>query len=415
MTPCRDNLGQNERMATSETSQRDVSHAPARRSRIPGWAGDALAIAVVIAVSVVPAPGPHPPHPGLQAFSATVIVLAVLTVPLRRRWPVPALAASVLLYAATAAVGPQSMGVGIVAILCAYSVGARTTRVTTLIAGGIATALVALLSVTTSTFGVVDPRLFQIAAGIAVAAALGDSSRSHREFVRAATERAERAEQTREAEAQRRVAEERLRIAQDLHDTVAHQISVISLNAGVATGALGDNPDKVRAALRTIRTSAREVLTEIGDLLRYLRTDAEPIGSAPPQPGLSDIDALIARVTDSGLDVVLHREGALDDIPGATDRVLYRIVQEGLTNAHKHGSGGTSSVDIVAAADTVTVRISNPVSPDSPNQPEPPQGGLGLAGIRERVASVRGTVRTESGGDSFTLVADLPLRRGSRP
>ena len=407
-------LGQNEGMATSEIPPR-APDAALSRLRVPAWAGDALAIVVVVVAAFVPSPRPPGPHPVFSLFLPAVVLAAVVLIPLRRRWPVPVLAVALGLYCATVLVDRPSTAVGIVAILASYTVGARTSRLTTLIAGGLATAIVAVLSVTVSNFGVVDPRAFQIAAAIAVAAALGDSSRSYRDFVRAATERAERAEQTREAEAQQRVAEERLRIAQDLHDTVAHQISVISLNAGVASSALDDNPEKVRTALGTIRTSAREVLKEIGDLLRYLRTDSEPVLATLPQPGMGDLEALIARVTEAGLDVELHREGDLGRVTGATERVVYRIVQEGLTNAHKHGSKRRGSVRIAAEEDAVTVTITNPVSPNSRNQPEAPHGGLGLTGIRERVASVGGTVSTRTQDGRFTLTARLPLRREDQP
>ncbi|WP_232317989.1 histidine kinase [Neomicrococcus aestuarii] len=120
-------------------------------------------------------------------------------------------------------------------------------------------------------------------AAFAVACALGDSSRSRQEYLVSLTERAQRAEQTREAEARRRMAVERLRIAQDLHDTVAHRISVISLNAGVASNALNQNPEKAREALGTIR-------------------------------------------------------GKLSDVVGATDHVAFRILQEGLTNSRRRSA-----------------------------------------------------------------------------
>lgn len=263
------------------------------------------------------------------------------------------------------------------------------------------------VSLTISTFGVVDPRVFQIAGAVAVAAAFGDSSRSHREYVRAATERAE---QTREAEAHMRVVEERLRIAQDLHDTVAHQISVISLNAGVATSNLEKDPDRASTALGAIRTSARGALREIGDLLHYLRAGDQSAVATPPQPGLDDIETLIDRVRGAGLEVTLERNGDLSNVHGTPAQVAYRIIQEGLTNAHKHGSGNSCSVVVSASEDALSVAISNPVSDQDRNNPQPPQSGLGLVGIRERVASIRGTVNATSENGLFTLTARLPLR-----
>lgn len=392
------------------TTETPLPRWEALLARIPAWAGDLLAVAVVIVTSVVPGPRPPGPHGMSPALLTAVILAAVVLVPLRRRWPIPVLALSLALYCATVALKEPSTGVGIVAVLAAFSVGARTSRMITLIAGGIATAIVAALSVTIATFGVVDPRVFQVAAAIAVAAALGDSSRSHREFLRVAEERALRAEQTREAEARRRVAEERLRIAQDLHDTVAHQISVISLNAGVASGALDGNPDKARAALGTIRTASREVLSEIGNLLRYLRTDAES-ATTPPQPGLDDLDALIDRLRESGLDIRVHREGDPGRVTASAGRVAYRVIQESLTNAHKHGAEGAVTMDITIGEDEMTVTVVNPVTTGRAEPSDDQSSGLGLTGIRERVASIGGVVHTDDSEGSFALVARLPLRK----
>lgn len=405
--------------------------APPTRSplRIPSWAGDLLGALVAVVTTLVPGPGmglgaPHPGGPRgplLDGLPLIVLLGAILLIPLRRRFSILTLSAALGLFCAMIALHAPATGVGIVAVLAAYSVGSGTDRRTTLAVGGAATTLVVVLSVTVAEFGVIDPSIFQIAAGIAVAAALGDSSRSHREFVTAATERAERAEQTREAEVHRRVAEERLRIAQDLHDTVAHQISVISLNAGVASSSLGSAPEKARASLGTIRTSARLVLTEIGTLLQYLRADsatpgagdADPDTNAAPQRGIKDLDELYSSFAAAGLRVGPTTTGELDRIAPTTGTVAYRIVQEGLTNALKHGAGGEADLSITAAGTTLSISITNPVSDRSPNQRDPHRGGLGLTGIRERVAAVGGSVEITSLRDRFTLAATLP--RGAEP
>ncbi|MFD5215718.1 histidine kinase [Microbacterium sp. NPDC058345] len=395
-----------------------ASSATSRHSRIPSWVGDAVAVCAVVAPALVPEPhrpGPRPEFEALMLLGPVIVAIGLVL--LRRRWPVPILTVAVVLFCASVLVDRPSTPLGYAAVLTAYVVGSRTTRLVTLIAGVAATAIVAVLSVTVSDFGVIDPRVFQIAAGVAVAAALGDSSRSHREYVRAATERAERAEQTREAEAQQRVAEERLRIAQDLHDTVAHQISVISLNAGVASRALDDDAAKARRALGTIRSAARGALTEIGELLRYLRTDSDAASAVAPQPTLKDLPALLRRLEDSGLRVEVQQTGDVERIADAAGLVAYRVIQEALTNAHKHGSGGTASVRIAVAEadDQVEIVVGNPVSAADRNQSDPPGGGLGLIGIRERVASARGTVGTQRLPDEFLLRVRLPLRRQEQP
>ena len=128
---------------------------------------------------------------------------------------------------------------------------------------------------------------------------------------------------------------------------MAHQISVISLNAGVASTALETRPEKTREALASIRTASRAVLAEIGELLEMLRAvDGETGESAvrPPQPGLDRLDELIERFQTTGLDVGVRREGDLDAVPEPLQRIAYRVVQEGLTNAHKHGAGERAHV-----------------------------------------------------------------------
>lgn len=387
------------------------------RSQFPEWARDACIAAVVIVAALVPAPGPgprpgHPMPPDhglLSAFEVLAVVVPVALVFVRRRLPLPVLAAGVVLFCVATIGALPAMGLGVVAIVAAFTVADRTNRLVGLLAGGIGAGIVAVLSITISEFGVVEPRVFQIAAAIAVAAALGDSSRSRREYVRAAMDRAERAERTREAEAQRRVAEERLRIARDLHDTVAHRISVISLNAGVASTALEARPEKAREALATIRGAARGVLSDIGDLLRYLRADDAPV-AGPPQPGLADLEHLLARMTAAGLHVEVSTTGDLARAEGAVDLVAYRVIQEGLTNAHKHGARGVATLTLEIGDDQMLIRITNPVATHERNEPESPPGGLGLTGIRERAASVHGSVEAGPADQTFALTVRLPLQ-----
>ena len=302
----------------------------------------------------------------------------------------------------------SSVGVGIAASIAAFGMASHTLRRTAFAIGAAGAIVVAILSFTTTEWGVVDPRVFQVSAGIAVATALGDSSRSRREYMIAVTERARRAEETREAESLRRVAEERLRIARDLHDTVAHRISVISLNAGIAVNTLDTSPEKTQKALTTIHTAASEVLGEIGNLLQYLRTSSASDKVEAPQVGLAHLDNLIMQMNTTGLQVNLLVEGDISAVTGATDLVAYRIIQEGLTNAHKHGSNNTAEV-VVSVTDDVFVSITNPIADGEENHPQAPGERLGLVGVRERVASVRGSVTINRLHDGFQLTAHLPI------
>ncbi|MGP9724915.1 sensor histidine kinase [Corynebacterium sp. AOP40-9SA-29] len=406
-----------------------------RPAWIPVWVGDLAVIALILASVAVPGPGPGPAGPGggmpdhrLDLIVTGAAVLAAALMPLRRRWPLPVLAICLAVYVGTVLLGVPALGPGIAAIVAAFAAATSVSRPVALGCGATGAILVAVLSLFTNDRLTLDPQVFQIAAGIAIATALGDSARSRREYARAATERAERAEQTREAEARRRVAEERLRIAQDLHDTVAHRISVISLNAGVASSSLDTRPDKARESLGTIREAAREVLGDIGVLLRYLRAgDSGGAGAGDtgggsvqlPQPGVADLDDLIASITGAGLTVHRSTDGDLAGLDDTTGRVVYRVVQEGLTNAHKHGSGNTAdlatSIASVQDRRVVSVRVSNPVSEEGRNQPDAPHGFLGLTGLRERVAAVGGAVTAVESDGTFTLTAELPLPREEHP
>jgi signal transduction histidine kinase len=378
-----------------------MTPAPQRSAtHLPDWASDAICIAVVVLTLAFPdrgpmGPGPHDADAFVSAIALVPVVVAAAALPLRRRRPIAVTIGCLIVYGVTAFIGPASLGAGIAVVIAAYSMASRRLRRFSFAVGGLGALSVAILSVTAADFGVVDPRIFQVAAAIAVATALGDSARSRREYLRAVEERAERAERTREAEAHRLVAEERLRIAQDLHDTVAHRISVISLNAGVASGALEKRPEKARASLATIREASRGVLSDIGELLRYLRDDNNAVEA--PQPGLAE------------LRVALQTTGDPSRASGAIDRVAYRVVQEGLTNAHKHGEKHSASVELDLTGDVLIIEVVNPAAASGADLPG---GGLGLVGMRERVAAVRGSVSSGREGDVFRLHARLPLTKG---
>jgi signal transduction histidine kinase len=375
-----------------------------RRERILAWVGDGVAALVIVASAFAPFPIGNPDDP----FSRAIAILPALLLPARRRWPIPVLAACIALYGTSAVAGVLSPGIVIATAITSFGVANRSDRRTAVIVSAVAILTIVGLSLLATISSATDPRVVQFAVTIAFAAAAGDATRSRREYIAAITERAERAEQTREAEAKRRVSEERLRIARDLHDVVAHQISVISLNAGVASSSLRSKPERAEEALGTIRGAARTVLGEIGDLLTMLRADGEGDGAAP-QPGLGALDALLAEFASDGLDVTLRAEGDLARLSGAVDLVAYRVVQEALTNALKHGGGGRAHVLVSVGPDAVDLVVTNPTVAPPTSERLPGTVGHGLLGLRERVAAVRGTVETGTTPGGFRLAARLPL------
>lgn len=386
---------------------RAKSQIPAAPAQIPAWAVDLVAVTLVLASTISPFPVAEF-RPSSAAAYAAVVAAAVLLL-VRRRWPVSVLGVLVCLYAVSASTGVLSLGNGLAIGFGVFNVANRRSRRTAVVVGAATAAAAVGLSIYAARETGFDPRVFQFAVSVAFATALGDAARSRREYIVAVTERAERAEETREAEAQRRVVEERLRIARDLHDAVAHQIAVISLNAGVASASLTKRPEKAQQALTLIRGAARTVLGEIGDLLNVLRAGEEPADEpAPPQPDLSHIDELVSEFTAAGMLVTLRTEGDVTALSGNTGLVAYRVLQEALTNAHKHGAEGCAHILVEANGDLLRLTVTNPVSGEQTTTGAG-NGGHGLIGIRERVGAAHGSVETVPVAGGFRLVATLPL------
>lgn len=209
--------------------------------------------------------------------------------------------------------------------------------------------------------------------------------------------------------ARQAMAAERLRIARELHDVVAHSMSVVAVQSGVAAHVMDSRPEQAKAALEVIATTSRTALDELRRLLDVLRPDGESAGSLVPAPGLDQLGDLAERLNEAGLTVRLRVEGAPTDLPLAVDLTAYRIVQEALTNAVKHAGPGTR-VDVVVAHGNGAVSIE--VVDDGGGSPaeQPAGAGAGMAGMRERVALFGGTF--EAGpvaGGGWRVAASLPL------
>jgi signal transduction histidine kinase len=193
--------------------------------------------------------------------------------------------------------------------------------------------------------------------------------------------------------AERAVIEERLRIARELHDVVAHSMSVVAVHAGTGRMVADVDPAAAHRALATIETATRSALVEMRRLLGVLRGSAGelPDGRAPT-PGLGELDALVADVVKSGLTVEVRVEGDRPEVPAGVDLSAYRVVQEALTNVIKHAGRASATVVVRYDRDAVTVEVDD----DGPGQPgwlsAPSTGGHGLVGMRERVAMYGGNL-----------------------
>ena len=210
----------------------------------------------------------------------------------------------------------------------------------------------------------------------------------------------------REEKARPAVLEERTRIARELHDVVAHAVSVIVLQARGARHALGKEPDDARDAIDAIEETATQALGEMRRLLGLLRADDEEVALAP-QPSLAHLDTLVAHVRDAGLPVEVRVEGRPRELAPGVDLSAYRIVQEALTNALKHAGQARARVVVHYGDEVLELEVADTGAGDANGGGG---GGHGLAGMRERVAVFGGELesgpRSEGG---FAVRARLPL------
>ena len=233
------------------------------------------------------------------------------------------------------------------------------------------------------------------------------------ELVRVRREQLAKVRAERAAAERRRADEERLRIARELHDVLAHSISVINVQAGVGLALLDDDPEQARAALTTIKSASKEALGEVRQVLDTLRTP----GDAPrsPAPGLDRLPELTEQARGAGLTVDVTTEGRRAALPPGVDLAAFRIVQEALTNIVRHSGSRTARVLLRYAPGTLEIRVDDD-GPATSGTGEPSGSGNGLIGMRERAAALGGTVEAGPRPDGgFRVAARVPLARAQDP
>ncbi len=360
---------------------------------------DAL-LAALVAAFALGVPGPEPARRILAPVDTPTTVLCIagaLTLVVRRRFPWPVWAGTTIfgIIGAALVAGPSRALVP--AIIAVYTL-AVLVPARPAIAAAVLTPLVPIaIILVVGSVGPLEAFAFGLGPWSALAAVTGIAVRSQRAVIAAAHERVRLAEETREEEARRRVSEERLRIARDLHDVVAHHIAVINVQAGVASHLMRSDPEQAAIALGHVREAGRVVLEEIPGLLGLLRADepgayaadGQPGAATAPAPRLADLPRLVEEARRSGLQVTTQRSGTpLEFGPGA-ELTAYRIVQEALTNAARHGAGAallTESYD----ARGCTIEVRNRMSDSGIGARV--SGQHGLTGMRERASSTGGTL-----------------------
>jgi signal transduction histidine kinase len=386
----------------------------ARFVRIYGDWVLALVLAALFQIEVWTIDPSHPPGDvGTEVFSSTERAAAaatglVLTLSLawRRRAPLVVLGVAIAtsVVANVLAVLDEATTPAIALVVAVYSVGAHTSGLRAAVGGLGAAALIA--ANVADQFSLGD--LLFIAMILGGAWLAGRAMRYRREREHVLELLTVDLEREREEKARTAVAEERVRIARELHDVVAHAISVIVLQARGGRRSLATDPGETREALDMIEATGSEALAEMRRLLGMLRRDDEEIALAP-QPSLRFLDALAAQVREAGLPVDLSVEGEPTELPPGVDLSAYRIVQEALTNALKHAGPATARVVVRYREDDLELEIADTGAGASASDGE----GHGLAGMRERVSLYGGKIETgPRDGGGFAVRARLPLDSG---
>jgi len=345
-----------------------------------------------------------------RPFTLALALAAAAVLTARRRAPVTTLAISGALVLALFAVDDTAgAGAVLTPAVALYSVGLTRGRIHQLVAALAAVAAV----VATGTFLAGDDMRFATlghAALVALPLLAAEAVRNRRSYVALLLERLELAERTREEEARRRVEQERLRIARDLHDAVAHALTTINVQAGVAAHLLDQNPRNARAALVTIEDASHEALDELRATLGILREHEGERAPLEPASTLDDVSELVERARTRGLDVNLDIRGERPGrLPAAVQLAAYRIVQESLTNARRHAAGAPARVGLSFESDRLLITVENGTGPTSNGSST--GTGVGVTGMQERAAAVGGALRAESFPDGFRVAAELPYRR----
>ncbi|GED85605.1 two-component sensor histidine kinase [Streptomyces sp. 6-11-2] len=380
------------------------------------WALILLGLSGVSVSSINGAPG-H--HGSVGATLALSLVLCVV-VALRRRVPEKMLVLAGAAGVAQLVLDVETMVANFAMLVIIYTVAAIGARWASrfALAGGLCAATLAQMrwpQHDASALGNVAIAVFQTVP-FALAWVLGDSMRTRRAYFAQLEERAARLEKEREAQSKVAVAAERARIARELHDVVAHNVSVMVVQADGAAYVLDAAPDQAKKALETISSTGRQALAEMRRLLGVLRTgEHQESGEYVPQPDVDQIEDLVEQCRGSGLPVDFRIEGTPRPLPSGVELTAYRIVQEALTNTRKHGGPNAgASVRLVYFDDGLGLLVEDD-GKGAPHELYEEGGadgeGHGLIGMRERVGMVGGTL--DAGprpGGGFRISALLPLK-----
>ncbi|WP_419996837.1 sensor histidine kinase [Streptomyces boninensis] len=376
----------------------------------------------VVTIDETPSRPDHSPHTDIEKATALGFAVAfAVCVALRRRYPERVLLATiglgVLQLGTDVGVGPAHFAL-VVIVFTAASRGARWASRLALAASAAAPTISSVRwpdsnqPISSAIAGTIFMTITFVLAWV-----LGDSIRTRRAYYAELEERARRLEKEREAQSRVAVAAERARIARELHDVVAHNVSVMVVQADGAAYVLDQAPEQAKQALGTISSTGRQALTEMRRLLGVLRTGdgSEQVGEYVPQPGVDQLTDLVEQVRGTGLTVDFKVDGSPRELPSSIELTAYRIVQEALTNTRKHGGPNAGATVRLTYGDSGVELLVEDDGRGAERELYEEGGadglGHGLIGMRERVGMVGG--RLETGprpGGGFRITATLPLK-----
>ena len=383
---------------------------PAART-VRRWVSDVL-LTLLALVTTLPAL----PRDSTRMHAAEVVVLAISVAPLlvRRIWPLPVFG-WILLTAIAAGLWSKSAIDGLALLIALYTVASMRPRKEALVCAGLleVVAVIALLLYANSRWWF--DAIF-VSGMVAAALGLGLYFAARRAYLAELHDRAERLERERDQQAALAAAAERARIAREMHDIVAHHLTVMTTLAEAAVATSASSPEKATDVMRSVAVTGRRALADTRRLLGVLRErDGTGAGSAEalqPVPDLSQLDALIEQVRSAGLDTALELHGQAPDVPAGVQLAVYRLVQEALTNTLKHGGAGASA-SVRLSFEPGELRVD--VNDDGAGSAAPAAAGVGggLPGMRERVRAYGGDVQAGPRQPAgWAVSARLPLDNG---
>jgi signal transduction histidine kinase len=357
--------------------------------------------------------------PGPHAATAPFLLLFTLPLAWRRRWPFGVLLVVTGAIAAEALIigrSPEGGEILFPILIALYSVGAYADRERAVVGFVLGVAAMTIDTIQDPSHEVASLGGVVVASGFfgvflgGAAWLVGRHVRSRRIHAEQFEQRALHLEREQSEFAQAAAEAERVRIARELHDVVAHSVSLMGVQAGAAERVMGRDPDRARDALRSIQETSREAIRELRRLLSVLRTAEQP--ELAPQPGLGSLQPLVARAREGGTPVELRIDGERGRIPTGVELSAYRVVQEALTNVRKHAPGAATRVDIDCLRDRIELTVENdtPAAGNGNVEGGGRPRGYGLVGMRERVVLYGGDLTVGPRADGgFVVRVTLPI------